>query len=94
MTFSNASNSLENKILSSKTLAKLAIYVEQIIMKENCGSQDQIWAAYGGLNFINFNKNNSFKITKLDISKKKINNLNNNLILIYVYNKAFSKWHF
>ena len=68
----NALNSLENKTLSPKKLAELAIYVEQKIMNENCGSQDQIWAAYGGLNFINFNKNNSFKVTKLDISKKKI----------------------
>ena len=86
----NALYSLENKTLSSKRQAELAIHIEQIIMKENCGSQDQIWAAYGGLNFINFNKNNSFKVTKLDISKKNINDLNNNLILIYTGIHRFS----
>ena len=31
-------------------------------MKENCGSQDQIWAAYGGLNYIKFYQNESTKI--------------------------------
>ena len=86
----NALNSLANKKLSYRKLAELAIYVEQKVMKENCGSQDQIWAAYGGLNFINFNKNNSFKVTKLKISKKNINNLNDNLILIYTGIHRFS----
>ena len=86
----NALNSLSNKNLSPKKLAKSAIYVEQKIMKENCGSQDQIWAAYGGLNFINFYKNKNFKVTKLNISNKKINILNDNLILIYTGLHRFS----
>lgn len=86
----NALNLLQNKKLSAKKLAKLAIYIEQKIMKENCGSQDQIWAAYGGINFINFYKDNSFKVSKLNISKKKIDLLNDNLILIYTGLHRFS----
>ena len=52
-------------------------------MKENCGSQDQIWAAYGGLNYIKFKRNGSFIIQKLKLPKKTINYLNKNLFLIY-----------
>ena len=40
--------------LNNKKLASEGIYIEQKLMKENCGSQDQIWAAYGGINFIKF----------------------------------------
>ena len=86
----NVLHSLKNIDLSPRKLAKLAIHIEQNVMKENCGSQDQIWAAYGGINFINFNKNDTFKVTKLNLSKKKIEDLNNNLVLIYTGLHRFS----
>lgn len=37
-------------------LAKTAILIEQQMMKENCGAQDQTIAAYGGFNRIDFSK--------------------------------------
>ena len=52
------------------------------MMKENCGSQDQIWASYGGFNFIKFNRKNVFEVQKLSIKKSKIDDLNKNLILL------------
>ena len=79
----NAITNLYNKNISQKNLAKKAIYIEQKMLKENCGSQDQIWASYGGFNFIDFNKNGNFKVQKLSISKKNLFNLNNNFFLIY-----------
>ena len=79
----NSLSVLENKKLLKKELANKAIFTEQKLMKENCGSQDPIWAAYGGLNYIKFKSNGSFIIQKLKLPKKKINYLNNNLFLIY-----------
>ena len=79
----NAITNLYNKNISQKNLAKKAIYIEQKMLKENCGSQDQIWASYGGFNFIDFNKDGNFKVQKLSISKKNLFNLNNNFFLIY-----------
>ena len=71
---------LENKYIDKKFLAKKSIYLEQNIMKEAVGSQDQIAASYGGFNKISFKKNN-FKVKK--ITTKNLKLLNNNLLLIY-----------
>ena len=53
--------------LTKKNLSLNAIHVEQKMLKENCGSQDQIWAAYGGFNIIKFNIANEYAV---DLFKK------------------------
>ena len=68
---------------SSLDLANTAIHIEQNLMKENSGSQDQIWASYGGFNSIEFNNKSAFKVKKIPLAKSKIKTLNNNLFLIY-----------
>ena len=42
--------------LNKKELGQLSLYIEQKILREHVGSQDQMWASYGGMNIINFNK--------------------------------------
>ena len=79
----NSIKGLYNKKISTKNLAQTAIHIEQNIMKENSGSQDQIWASYGGFNSISFKQNDKFKVNKLPILDSNINKLNNNLFLIY-----------
>src|SRR4029077_16316769 len=41
------------------------IHVEQEVLKEAVGSQDQVSAAYGGFNRINFNVDGSFEVRQL-----------------------------
>ena len=79
----NAITTLNNNKISKNKLALKAINVEQYLMKENCGSQDQIWASHGGMNFIRFNRNGKFSVNKLKISNSYKNKLNDNLVLIY-----------
>ena len=79
----NAIKNLYNESISKKILAQTSIHIEQNIMKENSGSQDQLWASYGGFNSILFKKNNEFNVKKLTISRSKVNELNDNLFLIY-----------
>ena len=86
----NAITNLEKKKISSKELAKKAIFVEQKMLKENCGSQDQIWAAYGGFNTIKFNKKGNFIIKKINLSSNKINHLDQNMFLVYTGINRFS----
>ena len=74
---------LQGKTILKKELAKTAIHIEQNIIKENVGSQDQIWASYGGFNRINFYKNNKFNVKNINISNYKKKNLLNNFILVY-----------
>ena len=58
-------------------------------MNENCGSQDQIWASYGGFNSIRFFKK-QFKVNKIKISDKKLKSLCKNFFLIYTGINKFS----
>jgi D-glycero-alpha-D-manno-heptose-7-phosphate kinase len=55
----NALAALDGRMVSKERLAKNAIYIEQDIIKENVGSQDQVSAAFGGFNRIEFLRNNS-----------------------------------
>ena len=68
----NALNALKGQQISKEDLAKQAIYIEQEILKENVGNQDQIRAAFGGFNRIDFNPDDSFNITPAIINKDTI----------------------
>src|SRR6202034_2910862 len=52
---------LKGQMRDKRDLASEAIHVEQEVIKEAVGSQDQISAAYGGFNRINFNTDGSFE---------------------------------
>lgn len=45
---------LQGNRASKMQLAQAAIYIEQEVIKENVGSQDQVFAAFGGFNVIKF----------------------------------------
>ena len=45
----------KGKMVSKMKLAESAIYVEQEMIKENVGSQDQTMASFGGFNIVEFN---------------------------------------
>ena len=77
----NAVNAYKNIKLSKKKLYNEAIKIEQKILKENVGSQDQANAAFGGFNFIEFKKGN-IKINSIS-NKKNINKLENSILLIF-----------
>lgn len=50
----NALHSLQEEKVTKMQLAAEAIYIEQEMIKENVGSQDQTTSAFGGLNRIDF----------------------------------------
>lgn len=79
----NSITKLYRKNISKKELSDQAIFVEQKMLKENCGSQDPVWASYGGFNFINFKRDGTINVKPINISDKKKVELNKNLILIY-----------
>jgi D-glycero-alpha-D-manno-heptose-7-phosphate kinase len=79
----NALMALQEKRISKNKLAKEAIHIEQNIIKENVGSQDQIAAAYGGFNLIEFKKNDTFDVKPIIASQQRQNFLNDHLMLFY-----------
>lgn len=85
--FLNSLYALKGKIVTKRQLATDAINIEQNIIKENVGSQDQIAAAYGGFNRIEFKKLNEdrseFDVHPITIGKEKLLDLQNHLMLFF-----------
>ena len=53
---------LRGRMISKRDLGREAIRIEQHVLKEDVGSQDQLWAAYGGFNRIDFHGDGSFSV--------------------------------
>ena len=81
--FINIIQTMLKKNINKYTLASQAIEIEQNIIKESVGSQDQIFAAYGGINRIQFKKNGDFNIQKLNLKKKNLKLLEQSSILVF-----------
>ncbi len=78
----NALYALDGKMVSPQKLADEAIYVEQQMIKENVGCQDQMHAAFGGLNIIEFGTP-LLTLRPVIISKEKYNFLNRSLLVFF-----------
>ena len=74
---------LKGQIIGRNELASMAIEFEQSVLKENVGSQDQVAAAYGGMNVIHFLKNGEIRVEPVTISSARISELEPNLMLLY-----------
>lgn len=68
---------------NKQKLAKESIYLEQEILKETVGSQDQVLAAYGGFNHITFQQDGEMIIKPVTISSHRIEELESHLMLFY-----------
>jgi len=79
----NALYSYKNKQISKKNLATKGIFIEQKIIKENVGSQDQIATSFGGLNYIKFKKNSSFNVNKIKFNDNVKKKLFKNILLFH-----------
>ena len=74
---------LLGQIASKTQLAKEAIHVEQNLIKETVGAQDQILAAFGGFNFVAFNPDDSFRVEPLTVPLARLREFNASLMLFY-----------
>lgn len=78
----NAFYCLKGKHRSKKDLANDAIYLERELCNEAGGWQDQIAAAFGGLNRIDF-KDNMYHVNPIIISPERKKQLESNLLLFF-----------
>jgi D-glycero-alpha-D-manno-heptose-7-phosphate kinase len=74
---------LRNQMRDKHALASDAIHVEQEVIKESVGSQDQISAAYGGFNRINFNRDGSFEVKGIIASPDRMASLQEHCALYF-----------
>lgn len=79
----HALHALEGRIISKYHLAMESIHLEQEVLKETVGSQDQVSTAYGGLNLINFHRNGEITVTPVVTRPDRIRELNSHMMLFY-----------
>lgn len=85
----NAFHALKGQHVSKKKLADEAIYLERILCMENGGWQDQIAAAFGGFNRIDFCKD-KYEVSPIMISPERKKKLNENLLMYFTGFSRFS----
>ena len=74
---------LRSRLVSQEQLARDAIHVEQDLIGENVGSQDQIAAAYGGFNKITFYQDGHFAVNPVILSIERRQLLESHLMLCF-----------
>jgi D-glycero-alpha-D-manno-heptose-7-phosphate kinase len=74
---------LKGYMPSKQQLATESIYIEQEVLKETVGSQDQVSATFGGFNHITFLPNGTFSVRPITLSPERIKELNSHLVLFY-----------
>jgi len=79
----HALTALSGRYISKEELARNAIHIEQKIINEAVGSQDQISAAFGGFNRIEFNHDDSFQVSPIVLSKERLAELQSHLMLCF-----------
>lgn len=79
----NAMYALKSTMSSKRRLAEEAIHVERNMLREHVGSQDQVAAAYGGFNKINFRQDGGFDTEPIILNKEKEDSLQSHLMLYF-----------
>lgn len=78
-----ALHALEGKMVGKQQLAQEAIHIEQDRLQENVGSQDQVAAAYGGMNHVRFLPGGEICVHPVVMPAARMTDFNNHLMLFY-----------
>ena len=74
---------LQGQMPGKHRVAMESIHIEQDLLQETVGSQDQVLAAYGGFNHIMFLPNGEISVRPLTLAPDRIQELNAHLMLFY-----------
>jgi D-glycero-alpha-D-manno-heptose-7-phosphate kinase len=79
----HAMYALKGLMPNKHKLAMESIHIEQDLLHETVGSQDQVSAAYGGINHISFLSNGEIAVRPVTISRERVRELNSHLMLLF-----------
>ncbi len=79
----HALHGLRGSIPAKERLAHEAIHLEQVRLKEIVGSQDQVMAAHGGCQRIEFLSDGEIRVTPMTLLPERVEALNSHLMLFY-----------
>ncbi len=85
----HALNALNGRMVSKEQLGREAIRIEQEVLKEAVGCQDQLWAAYGGFNHITFSQSDNFNVAPIILPKARRDELRQSLMMFFT---GFSRY--
>ncbi|MDZ4785879.1 MAG: kinase [bacterium] len=74
---------LKGKMINKHDLSLESIHIEQNVLKETVGSQDQVSAAYGGFNRIDFFPNGEISVIPITIPPERVRELESHIMLFY-----------
>ncbi len=75
----------QGKLISQADLAREAMFVEQELLKEPVGCQDQVAVTYGGLNRIDFLPDGTVRVAPLPLSAQKKEALESHMMLFFTH---------
>src|SRR3989338_6502838 len=81
--FLHALMALKQIMPTKLQLAKEAIHLEQDILKENVGCQDQVSTAFGGFNRIDFSPNDEIATTPIIFKRERFEEFEKHLLLYF-----------
>jgi D-glycero-alpha-D-manno-heptose-7-phosphate kinase len=79
----NAVHALDGRHVSKDKLADEAIHIEQCVLRERVGLQDQVSAAFGGFNHIAIAQNGTYTVTPMVLPPARIQALQSHLMLVF-----------
>lgn len=79
----NALYALQGETMPAYELYDAALKIEQGMLKENVGCQDQAWAAFGGMNVIEFTKDGRTNVNRILLDSESIAFFKKTLMLFY-----------
>jgi D-glycero-alpha-D-manno-heptose-7-phosphate kinase len=79
----NALYAMQGRMISRRELTLNAIHVEQNMIREHVGSQDQALTAHGGLNYIQFHPNDEMTLTPVTLSASRLEEFQSHLMLFF-----------
>jgi D-glycero-alpha-D-manno-heptose-7-phosphate kinase len=79
----HAVHALHGRMVSKHQLALEGIQIEQEKLQETVGSQDQVMAAYGGLNHVRFHTSGEITVEPVIVTSERRDELNSHLMLFY-----------
>lgn len=79
----HALHSFKGEFLKPHELGYEAIYVERHLLKENVGCQDQIMAAFGGFNLVEFRTERDIVVSRVPLSPHRLSSFEQHLSLVF-----------
>ncbi len=74
---------LQGRMAGKRQLALESIHIEQDLLKETVGSQDQVMAAYGGLKNVSFLQSGEISVRPVILPSARIAELSSHMMLFY-----------